>query len=78
MMGDPAGHKEIGSGERQVQWIKPDIGEEVPDMIKRHDDHRDATQEIDGVQTDFCRERCDVDLCSADRGLRVRHDGLME
>ena len=48
-MRDPTGEEESVIGLGQVFWFETKMAEEVAAMVKRHDDHHQAAQDVDGI-----------------------------
>ncbi len=51
-MGDPAGEEECDRRLIQVRGTHAGNAEEIADMIERHNDHDDATNNVDRLQAD--------------------------
>lgn len=56
-MGDPAGKKQYRGGSSHISWIAVGAGivEEIARMVKRHDEHDNTAQNINGADALFTR-----------------------
>ena len=69
-MGDPAGEKQNRRGAREVfggEGLRAGM-EKVPRVVERHDDHDDAAQQVERLDTEFLHSLIAIRVTCEPRG----------